>query len=262
MADLSCGATCLKYLLFIFNFVFFVCGGALMGISIWLVVDPEMSSYTNIVNNPLITAAMYLILAVGVFIFLIGFLGCCGACKESACMLSTYAFLIAVILILQVVGAILAVVFHDSLEEELQEEMTDQVYNYVTNDENDATTKAWNILQFEMKCCGATGYEDYVDSKFQNMTKDPVPDSCCVQKASADWDNIQPEDRDKCLEEARTGPATFTFLNAEGCYTSLKEWMSANALILVGVGFGLAFVQVFGIVFACCVKKEINKSSY
>ena len=35
MADLSCGMKCLKYLLFAFNFVFWICGIVIFGVGIW-----------------------------------------------------------------------------------------------------------------------------------------------------------------------------------------------------------------------------------
>lgn len=68
-------------------------GAAILGIGIWLKVDskslfgvlediedlpPEMFQLVNV---------SYLLIGVGVFLFVIGFLGCCGAVKESRCML-------------------------------------------------------------------------------------------------------------------------------------------------------------------------------
>jgi hypothetical protein len=38
----------------------------------------------------------------GGIIFIVAFVGCCGACQESRCLVYTYAFLLAVILVAQV----------------------------------------------------------------------------------------------------------------------------------------------------------------
>ena len=63
-------------------------------------VDDDISDYVEILNfndanNPYYEQAVYLLIAVGGLIFLVGFLGCCGACCESSCMLlsvSCYLF--------------------------------------------------------------------------------------------------------------------------------------------------------------------------
>ena len=39
---------------------------------------------------------------VGGVIFLVAFMGCCGAWKESKCLIYTYAFFLAIILVAQV----------------------------------------------------------------------------------------------------------------------------------------------------------------
>lgn len=42
----DCGATCAKYLLCLFNFVFFVVGSAVLCVGIWLAVDKK--SFINL----------------------------------------------------------------------------------------------------------------------------------------------------------------------------------------------------------------------
>ena len=57
---------------------------------IWVRVDPNFQEYVQSTAesfNHLYTAA-YVLIAVGVIIMVIGFLGCCGAIRESQCMLS------------------------------------------------------------------------------------------------------------------------------------------------------------------------------
>ena len=53
-----------------------------------------------------ITAA-YLFIVIAVFAMILAFFGCCGAWKESKCMLSTYFAMILVLLVLVIVGAIM-----------------------------------------------------------------------------------------------------------------------------------------------------------
>ena len=68
-------------------------GAALLGVGIWVKVDS--SSIMGLLNK--IEGAQeelgqllnvgYLLIAIGVVLVVIGFLGCCGAVKESQCML-------------------------------------------------------------------------------------------------------------------------------------------------------------------------------
>ena len=63
----------------------------MLAVGIWAKVDDNFSDYVEIVNyegsNPYFDHAVWLIIAIGAIIFLLGFLGCCGACCESPTML-------------------------------------------------------------------------------------------------------------------------------------------------------------------------------
>ena len=63
----------------------------MLAAGIWALVDDNFSDYIEIVNvdgsNPYFEHGVYMIIAVGAIIFLVGFFGCCGACCESPTML-------------------------------------------------------------------------------------------------------------------------------------------------------------------------------
>lgn len=61
-------------------------GACLLGVGIWVLVDP--TGFREIVaTNPLLTTGAYIVLAMGGLLFLLGFLGCCGAVRENRCLL-------------------------------------------------------------------------------------------------------------------------------------------------------------------------------
>lgn len=61
-------------------------GSFLLGVGIWVLVDP--TGFREIVAaNPLLFTGVYVILAMGSMLFLLGFLGCCGAIRENKCLL-------------------------------------------------------------------------------------------------------------------------------------------------------------------------------
>lgn len=79
----------LLYLNNCFLFVFFLhqLGGSfLLGVGVWVLVDP--TGFREIVAaNPLLFTGVYIILGMGGMLFLLGFLGCCGAIRENKCLL-------------------------------------------------------------------------------------------------------------------------------------------------------------------------------
>lgn len=61
-------------------------GACLLGIGVWVMVDP--TGFREIVAaNPLLITGAYILLAMGGLLFLLGFLGCCGAVRENKCLL-------------------------------------------------------------------------------------------------------------------------------------------------------------------------------
>ncbi len=58
---------------------------------IWIQVDENVVDYLEIVgnvnDNPGLKVGIYILTGVGAFIFLVGFLGCTGACCETSWML-------------------------------------------------------------------------------------------------------------------------------------------------------------------------------
>lgn len=68
-------------------FFFHQLGGSfLLGVGVWVLVDP--TGFREIVAaNPLLFTGVYIILGMGGMLFLLGFLGCCGAIRENKCLL-------------------------------------------------------------------------------------------------------------------------------------------------------------------------------
>uniref|UniRef100_A0A8C8GQX9 Tetraspanin n=1 Tax=Oncorhynchus tshawytscha TaxID=74940 RepID=A0A8C8GQX9_ONCTS len=76
---------CVKYLLFFFNFIFWLCGLALIVLGV--LVQVALHS-TVVINNVSASSAPLVLIVVGVIVFFIAFFGCCGAWKESYCMVT------------------------------------------------------------------------------------------------------------------------------------------------------------------------------
>merc|ERR1739848_960204 len=152
-----------KYLLFGSNFIIFVIGCVVLGLGIYALVDG--ASLVNLVdesgveglNITAFTSAAYIFIVVAVFVVFLTFFGCCGAIKESKCMLGTYFTLVLVMFIVMIVGAVLGYSQSmDDIGEALKTSM--KKFKDKTDDETDKTDKAitdaWNQVQTDFTCCG------------------------------------------------------------------------------------------------------------
>uniref|UniRef100_A0A3B4XMG9 Tetraspanin n=1 Tax=Seriola lalandi dorsalis TaxID=1841481 RepID=A0A3B4XMG9_SERLL len=102
---------CIKYLLFFFNLLFWVSGCIILGVSIYLKVSKDGNQITN-ESLP----GIDLMIAIGVIIMVLGFLGCCGAIRENRCMLLLFFITLLLIFILLLAAGILGAVGEKKLK--------------------------------------------------------------------------------------------------------------------------------------------------
>eukprot|EP00914_Ancora_sagittata_P023207 GHVO01045956.1.p1 GENE.GHVO01045956.1~~GHVO01045956.1.p1 ORF type:complete len:267 (+),score=25.10 GHVO01045956.1:84-884(+) len=261
MAGLSCGAKMLKFIVFFLNFIFWVVGGALLGIGIWLAVDDNIGFLEDLIednpmDDPLWSAAVYTIIAVGAFVFLLGFLGCCGACTQNSCMLCVYQILVSIVLLAELVCVILMLVFWTDLDEGFENSMYESVIEKYGQDNEDTATRAQDEMHRDMKCCGAKSPADFQLSNWYNKTDDPirykVPISCC--KGVEDEDDSEYA---TCNTEAESGGNTVLY--NRGCTKEVKDWIDDNAIIFIAVVCSFIGLQILGLIFACCLKSSFDK---
>nr|CAD7266395.1 unnamed protein product [Timema shepardi] len=167
---MGCGITCVKYLMFIFNFVFALAGIALL--TIGALVQAKVSEAVNFLEGK-VSVAPILLIVVGSIVFIISFYGCCGAIRESSCMVTTFSIFLMVILTLEIVIAVLAFVYRDVLTDDLQTSLKESVDNYHNNSTAKAEMDSLQISVSTRRGCldAIAGYKSYV-------------------KFAADWNHI------------------------------------------------------------------------
>ena len=254
MAVKGCLA-CVKYIVVLINFIFWLAGVALLSLSIWMYVDT--ASYLATDHNDKFFISIYILMAAGSLMTLVGFLGCCGAMQESSCMLGSFSTFVILIFAAEIAGA----VYGYSHQDEVKRAITKRVTNMIRNEYSvqDAVTVAVDKMQENLMCCGATGISDWSNSSFNNKVKDPsllekllpsaafrVPRSCCVSKESSECDtatNI-------------VAANTFTSqLYSDGCLSKVEEKVEKHLFTIIVVGISIAIIQIFGFVFSlvlCC----------
>ncbi|XP_070559219.1 CD151 antigen-like [Ptychodera flava] len=250
----SCGLKCIKALLFVFNFIFWLSGCALAGVGIWIVIDSE--SFIQVLDNPLLINAAYIMIGVGGFVLIVGFCGCCGALKESKCMLGFYFTMLLLIFLIELAAGILASIYGSDIERYVEKTMNETLQ--LEYGEKKLVTDAWDEGQLVFECCGTYGYSDYLTSRWIESDRanpsENYPESCCK---IADITIGQPTDRAKCYDP--TDPMWATeYMNTNGCVQEFKEWVDQRIYILGGVGIGIACLQLFGMILAICLCRNIR----
>uniref|UniRef100_A0A4W2CM91 Tetraspanin-18 n=2 Tax=Bos indicus x Bos taurus TaxID=30522 RepID=A0A4W2CM91_BOBOX len=228
--------SCMKYLMFVFNFFIFLGGACLLGIGIWVMVDP--TGFREIVAaNPLLITGAYILLAMGGLLFLLGFLGCCGAVRENKCLLLFFFLFILIIFLAELSAAILAFIFRGNLTREFfTKELTK---HYQGSNDTDVFSATWNSVMITFGCCGVNGPEDFkYASVFRLLTldSDEVPEACCRR---------EPQSRDGVLlsrEECLLGRDLF--LNKQGCYTVILNAFETYVYLAGALAIGVLAIEV------------------
>jgi len=245
----GCMANLLKYLLFGSNFVIFVIGCVVLGLGIYALVDGaslvslvDQSGVGGDVNITAFTSAAYIFIVVAVFVVILTFFGCCGAIKESKCMLGTYFTLILVMFVVMIAGAVLGYsTSMDKLEGALEKTMPqykDDIGN-AQNDSQKAITEAWNEVQTSLRCCGTTLNATYNSWTVHDPSVYPtnedfvVPQTCCAQSDKVD--------------DCRKAPLTF---NVTGCFNKLDTTFQDNKSTFLIAGIVTMVIMFLNMLFA------------
>ncbi|KAJ9582598.1 hypothetical protein L9F63_023057 [Diploptera punctata] len=202
---------------------------------------------------------LYLFLAVGALMFFVAFLGCCGAFKESPCMLLTFFCFLLIIVVAEI--AAMAWAYNNSarLEEYVRETVKSTVqeeYGVV-----DSRTRTFDKIQEGLMCCGANGPRDWASSKYNKADRNmfdlavtstlqvyKVPESCCHPEVT----------KDVC-KSARSvsgiAAAVSNIIHSEGCIDKLIDTLKSHMNIVIGVGIFIGVVECLGLIFSlvlCC----------
>ncbi|XP_047724280.1 tetraspanin-11 isoform X1 [Prionailurus viverrinus] len=170
----------LKYLLFVFNFFFWVGGAAVMAVGVWTLV--EKSGYLSVLASSTFAASAYILIFAGALVMVTGFLGFCAIVREDRSCLSAYFCLLLVIFLVELVAGVLAHMYYQRLSDELKQHLTRTLAeNYRQPGAADITTSV-DRLQQDFKCCGSNSSADWQHSAYilsQEAEGRRVPDSCC-----------------------------------------------------------------------------------
>ncbi|CAL8291276.1 unnamed protein product [Boreogadus saida] len=240
--------SCVKYLMFVFNFLIFLGGSFLLGVGVWVLVDP--TGFREIVAaNPLLFTGVYIVLAMGGMLFLLGFLGCCGAIRENKCLLLFFFMLILLIFLAELAAAILAFIFREHLTREYFTKELKRHYQGYNN--TDVFTSTWNGIMNTFDCCGVNSPEDFKESLFKSLNHDDMVPAACCQRPSQPADMADPS-QEQCLR------GNMMFRNNKGCYSAVVDYFELYIYVAGASAIVVLTIELFAMVFAMCLFRGIQ----
>lgn len=240
--------------MFIFNGGIFAAGAAILGVGVWVKVDSGslMGLLEHLEDDPSGLSQLlnisYLLIAVGGVLLVIGFLGCCGAIRESRCMLLTFFSIVLIIFLVEVAGAVVLLVFQ-GLADELFKSLGDEVRKSIKKEygKNEAMTSLWNATMEEFKCCGYMNYTDFDNSPYVTDHGGKYPTTCCNSTIT--------EDEGTCSKDAAERSMV------DGCLDKLMDLIVDNAVIIAAVALGIAALEIAAMVVSMVLYKDIGNKA-
>ncbi|KAL4612713.1 tetraspanin-33 [Arapaima gigas] len=253
--DFSHVSNVVKYLLFFFNFIFWVVSVVMMSIGVYA----RMEKHAEAAMSYLSVDPAILVLIVGVLMFFIAFCGCVGSLRENICLLQTFSICLSIIFLLQLATGILGFIFSDKARTKVTEMIDKAVIHY--RDDLDLQ----NLIDFGQKefgCCGAVSFKDWTLNMYFNCTPEnpsmercSVPFSCCLLSKDEAVINRKCGQGMQELDYLKAGD----FIHTNGCIDKLVNWIHSNLFLLGGVVLGLAIPQLVGIFLSEMLVKQIKE---
>lgn len=149
-------------MLFFLNFIFWLAGGVILGVALWLRHDTQTSDLlmvqfegTQAPGTFYIT--VYVLIAIGAVMMFVGFLGCYGAIQESQCLLGTFFTCLVILFACEVAAGIWGFINRDTISTELIN-FYDAAYikavDPVGTPSKQAASKVLEVFHDRLECCG------------------------------------------------------------------------------------------------------------
>uniref|UniRef100_A0A2R8ZKB3 Tetraspanin n=1 Tax=Pan paniscus TaxID=9597 RepID=A0A2R8ZKB3_PANPA len=235
------GSACIKvtkYFLFLFNLIFFILGAVILGFGVWILADK--SSFISVLQTSSSSLRMgaYVFIGVGAVTMLMGFLGCIGAVNEVRCLLG---------LLKQEMGGIVTELIRD--------------YN---SSREDSLQDAWDYVQAQVKCCGWVSFYNWThNAELMNRPEVTYPCSCEVKGEEDNSLSVRkgfceaPGNRTQSGNHPEDWP-----VYQEGCMEKVQAWLQENLGIILGVGVGVAVIELLGMVLSICLCRHVHSEDY
>lgn len=230
--DLNMGMRCVKYMIFVINFMFLLT--AILIVTVGTAIGTIFGDFENFIDSHFFSPA-HLLVAIGFIMMFVSIFGCIGAVKESTAMINIYGVLLAIVFVLEVAAAISAFALRGQVEEMVRRTINESMASY---NGNPNVAQSVDFMQQVLECCGVESYKDW-EFFLPNVTESiELPESCCQRST---------------LEESCI---PFEY----GCYPRLQWVVSQSAALIATGATTVAFVQILGSICAFMLARTIRRT--
>ncbi|XP_034547632.1 leukocyte surface antigen CD53 [Notolabrus celidotus] len=217
---------CLKYTMCLANLLCFMCGVAVLGFGVYLMVNTRIPLTPTLAKFSL----AHILMISGIIITCVSFLGFLGALKENRCLLLTFFLMLFLVMLMELSVACLLLIYDNDIGEWVEKDLTAGLKKAKESPANSTEVMGeWDLLQEKFDCCGVLNVTDWDDK---------VPKSCCKSKC----ETPKPPYREKA------------------CLETMKNLFEANFLITGVSVIILCIIEVLGMCFAMTLFCHISRS--
>jgi len=260
--------SCIKYLVVFYNFLFWLLGVVILGLSAYLWWDSQNYLDLNEVGQYYVTPFIVLLILGGVMT-VVGFLGCCGAVRESSCLLGTYFLFCVTMCVACGASLFWAIQNEDMVREKIKRDTTKLIQVSYGIGNTNATEKLVDRIQRDFECCGSVGPDDWINSSFNSGNKSGatergissnpretvffrIPHSCCQPSSTTCEERV---DRIMTSELVNS----FIGIHKDGCIKKFESFIKEKWQWILLTGGILIGVQIFALIFACVLCCAISR---
>jgi len=247
-------SSCVKYTMFLFNFLFWLSGVLLVGVGVYAALDKWNSGQAFKLNTifDVMFNIGFLLMIIGGVVFFISFAGCIGALRENMWLLRFYSLCLLIFFLAEMTLLALSFIYPNKLTEFLETELSEKLIQSYRDDLD--FQNLIDLVQQDFECCGVSseGYKQWSKNEYFNCTKikedNPsiercgVPYSCCHALPEGSLVNLmcgfEVQEPGKDMAEVMES------INIRGCIPTIQALIENNLYTVGGIAIGIALSQL------------------
>nr|BAT46527.1 tetraspanin 10 [Tokudaia muenninki] len=251
---LSTGSSCVKYLIFLSNFLFSLPALLALAAGLWgLAVKRSQGSGWG---AALPTDPMLVLVLGGLVVSVVSLSGCLGAFCENSCLLHCYSGAVLFCLALETLTGALVATLWDPLQDSLRYALREAVIHYQDNPDLHFLL---DQVQLGLQCCGAVSYQDWQQNLYFNCSSPGVqacslPVSCCINPQE-DSAVVNTQCGFGALHLDQNAARLVVYL--QGCWPALQEWLRGNIGTIGGCAVTVAMIQGTELLLTACLLRAL-----
>ncbi|KAF6217269.1 hypothetical protein GE061_001623 [Apolygus lucorum] len=260
----------IKAALLFFNGLFFVGGGGLLGLALWVGFSKDLDSMFRLLPtslpHPLLYYAALACAVTGLLCSALALISFFAMASFNRCLLAAYIFGLVVLLIMETTAVIFLAATPHYLGLEIDPEALVDTWqrNYGVPGKEHYTISV-DMVQTKYECCGVESGNEFSTSWWllRELAAPGlvVPLSCCRQEPSIE-SYADPIPLNKTLCQDKNPESHRHARHTQGCLKSLRSWVCEQVTIALNVGGGTIASQLLLLLLSIMASVKLNKTSH